>query len=519
MKQHRKKKEADKMDDIIEAALQTKDWRSRQPWYRNGRHNECEKFQRSLVEKITGRPCDLTHNRIHMLTGNIRILKNPLSADDGFEWSETFDGIQTLDNGRILFYNLKMICSEGGSQTRSLREVFHFIMAQQRADPSKYCFINILDGDACHRHMNKLRSKATENIFVGDMKDFAQWFPSSSNKKSLGQFYTTRFGYILQGMEPPSSEVAVIEPFAGRGDLLRFLGEDPRNPIECYDIDPKRDGIIRRDVLMDPPDYNGRFVLTNPPFLSRNKSKDKRVFDRFGLNDLYKCFIQQLIEHNPVGGIVIIPLNFWCSSRASDVALRGRFLHKFTIQRLNIFEEKVFDDTAYTVCSFQFHPRTAAEKIPVVIFPQGIRMDVVLNQEADYLIGGHIHHLPSDGRYTVSRLLDAANEDTTRLLLKCIDDDTPNIGLRVLKPDEDLFYDRTTNHSERSYATLIISPRLSIDEQTSLASRFNHFLNEQRSKHHSLFLNNFREYGRKRITFSLAYTIIRHLLSNPNAHS
>lgn len=502
--------------DIVEAALQTKDWRSRQPWYNNGRHNECEKFQRSLIEEITGRPCDLTNNRIHMLTGEIRSLKNPLSADDGFEWSETFDGIQTLDNGRTLFYNLKMICSDGGAQTRSLREVFHFIMAQQRCNSSKHCFINILDGDTCHKHMNKLRCKATENIFVGDMKDFAQWFPSLEDKKSLGQFYTTRYGYILQGMEPPSSsETTIIEPFAGRGDLLRFLGEDPKNPLECYDIDPKRDGITRRDVLMDPPDYEGRFVLTNPPFLSRNKSKDKRVFDKFGLNDLYKCFIQQLIHYHVIGGIVIIPLNFWCSSRKSDVALRGRFLSRFTIRRLNIFEEKVFDDTAYTVCSFQFHPRTdsAAIRMPVHIFPQGIRMDVVLDEETDYLIGGHIHHLTSDGRYTVSRLLDTIHKDTTRLLLKCIDDDTPNISLRMLRPDEDLFYDRTPNHSERSYATLIISPSLSIDEQTALAARFNQFLSEQRSKHHSLFLNNYREYGRKRITFSLAYSIIKHLLS------
>lgn len=502
--------------DIVEAALQTKDWRSRQPWYNNGRHNECEIFQRSIIEKITGRPCDCTQNRIHMLTGDIRSLKNPMLADDGFEWSETFDGIQMLENGRILFYNLKMICSEGGSQTRSLREVFHFIMAQQRCDPSKYSFINILDGDACHRHKNKFMSKAKENIFVGDMKDFARWFPSSINKQSLGQFYTTRYNYILQGMQAPSSEVVVIEPFAGRGDLLRFLGEDPKNPLECYDIDPKRDWITRRDVLMDPPDYEGKFVLTNPPFLSRNKSKDKRVFDKFGLNDLYKCFIEQLIHYHVIGGIIIVPLNFWCSSRKSDVALRGRFINKFTIRRLNIFEEKVFDDTAYTVCSFQFHPRTdsAAIRMPVHIFPQGIRMDVVLDEETDYLIGGHIHHLPSDGRYTVARLLDTIHKDTTRLLLKCIDDETPpNIGLRVLRPEEDLFYDRTPNHSERSYATLIISPSLSIDEQTALATRFNYFLNEQRSKHHSLFLNNYREYGRKRITFSLAYSIIKHLLS------
>ena len=43
--------------------------------------------------------------------------------------------------------------TDGGGQTRALREVYHFISAQQRhinqEVSSKIIFVNILDGDEC----------------------------------------------------------------------------------------------------------------------------------------------------------------------------------------------------------------------------------------------------------------------------------------------------------------------------------------------------------------------------------
>jgi len=63
---------------------QTKEWRCNQPWYLNGKHKECEKYQISLIEEITG---------------------------------------VKLNNGKTIYYNLKMICGSGGGQTRALREV------------------------------------------------------------------------------------------------------------------------------------------------------------------------------------------------------------------------------------------------------------------------------------------------------------------------------------------------------------------------------------------------------------
>jgi hypothetical protein len=57
------------------------------------------------------------------------------------------------------------------------------------------------------------------------------------NKKKLGQYYTTNYKYILKGLKIPSNIKKVIEPFAGKGDLLNFI---PKNiKIECYDLEPK----------------------------------------------------------------------------------------------------------------------------------------------------------------------------------------------------------------------------------------------------------------------------------------
>lgn len=157
------------------------------------------------------------------------------------------------------------------------------------------------------------------------------------NKRTLGQFYTTNFSIILNGLTIPSGTHRIIEPFCGNGDLLGFIPDtfySQGGIVECYDIDPPpspsgqhSDQVVRMDTLSTPPNYPGSFVLSNPPYLARNKAKDKTLFDLYDQNDLYKCFIKILLSNTPDGGILIVPLNFLCSIRLSDVALRKNFFH------------------------------------------------------------------------------------------------------------------------------------------------------------------------------------------------
>lgn len=331
-------------------------------------------------------------------------------------------------------------------------------------------------------------------------------------KQKLGQFYTTNYLYILSNLYIPDNITKIIEPFCGNGDLLNFI-DKKKYVIECYDIDPKHEYIIERDTIKNPPNYTNSFIITNPPYLSRNKSNNKEVFVENNVNDLYKCHIKDLITNNPIGGIIIIPLNFFCSIRNMDIELRKKFLNTYIINQLNIFEEQVFNDTSYTVCSFQYEYKPNSNRsIPIMIYPNKKRLNFMLNADNNYTIGGEIYNIVDNIDYKITRLLEKEIPNTN-LVLKAIDDnENSKIKLEYVSNDK-IYYGKIT---ARTYATLTITPKISDEIQKKIANDFNKYLNELREKYNSLFLTNYREskqIARKRISFSLAYRIIGVLLN------
>jgi len=322
-------------------------------------------------------------------------------------------------------------------------------------------------------------------------------------KKELGQFYTTQSKKILQGFTIP--DLPIIEPFCGNGDLIRDLEN-----VECYDVDPKID-CQQRDTLLNPPDYSGKFVITNPPYLARNKVKNNPIFEKFKENDLYKCFIRTLIQNPPKGGVIIIPFNFFLCIRKSDIQLRKQFLNLFEIERLNVFEEQVFDDTSYSVCSFQFK-LGVNKQIETFFYPSGDHMSIKLDKSNDYTFGGEIYNLKTDKNIQVSRLLKGGTSNTN-ITLFSIDDGKKNGKPIRLEYLDQVHYGKI---SDRNKATIVLNKTLSKQEQLDLVEKFNSLLKEWRQKYRSLFLTNFREskdYQRKRISFDLVFTIINHLLT------
>ena len=341
-----------------------------------------------------------------------------------------------------------------------------------------------------------------------------------TTKQKLGQFYTTNYDYILQNLYIPENIIKIIEPFAGNGDLLNFIKDKDNYHIECYDIEPKKDYIIQKNTILVPPNFNNSFILTNPPYLARNKSNDKELFDKYKTNDLYKCFIEILILNECLGGILLVPLNFICSIRKNDIDLRKKFISKYNIITLNIFEEQVFEDTTYTICSFQFEKKEQEKEIKVYIYPSNINFNIKLNINNNYTIGGDIYNLEQNDKYKIdraTRLYD--NKDNfTNILVKCIDDNINNkIGLKIVDDKiRDKYIDNTPKLSARSYAILVIKPKITIIQQQKLVELFNNFLNEKRNNCNSLFLSNYREskeIARKRISFTLVYEICNYLLN------
>lgn len=336
-----------------------------------------------------------------------------------------------------------------------------------------------------------------------------------SKKQQLGQFYTTNYDYILKNMYIPENIDNIIEPFAGNCDLLGFIKDKEKYAIELYDIEPKQNSIIQKDCLLHPPCYNNKFVLTNPPFLARNKSKNKKIYDKYKCNDLYKCFIMNLIENTCIGGIIIVPLNFISSIRKTDIELRKLFIETYTIHIINIFEEQVFDDTSYTICSIFFTKKELNDDTIVYIYPSENSIEIQFTNENNYTIGGEIYNLPFHSEYIIKRATKNNIQDgfMTNIMLKCIDDINKKIGFYMVD-DNDRYIDNTENLSARSYATLIMNVQLSLEEQKKFVEKLNHYLQTQRIKYNSLFLTNYRENNRKRISFELAFRICNYVLSS-----
>ena len=64
---------------------QTQEWRCNQPWYLNGKHNECEKYQISLIEEITGLKVNKTNKRINLITNKLEDVKKKLISLNGLK--------------------------------------------------------------------------------------------------------------------------------------------------------------------------------------------------------------------------------------------------------------------------------------------------------------------------------------------------------------------------------------------------------------------------------------------------
>ena len=356
------------------------------------------------------------------------------------------------------------------------------------------------------------------------------------NKKNKGQFYTTNASYILDGFSLPPNDIrCILEPFAGQGDLIEWVKQTGCSaPIEAYDIEPNQDNqnlnIIKKDTLKEPPNYNNAWIITNPPYLARNKSENKEIYDLYDTNDLYKCFILSVISQTQSpdqgcrGGIFIIPAGFFFSPRSIDVKCRHAFMTRFKITKVKYFEESVFNDTTTTIVAFSFERSDqdlTEQDVEWVMMPSNVHKTFHMAYSNDWIIGGDIYNLPvpnniSVRRYVVGQKL-RDNEQQTFMTLNALDSGTQNGRICLTYKKNEIYQ---AKECSRTYATFCITGLgrvLSEDEQIKLCSKFNEFIEQKRLETWSLFLPQFREskeYARKRIPFELAYRILSHIIAS-----
>lgn len=147
-----------------------------------------EEYQRKMIIEGTGIDCAKTTVRINLRTHTLKAISQPNRKEDGFDYSEDFDGLQSVGQNQI-YVNLKCIVGKGGVQTRSLREVYWFVEGQLHVllQTDHIYFVNILDGDEASEAMPKFHyllglpeyEPIKNRIYVGDLQGYFDWFANT----------------------------------------------------------------------------------------------------------------------------------------------------------------------------------------------------------------------------------------------------------------------------------------------------------------------------------------------------
>ena len=370
---------------------------------------------------------------------------------------------------------------------------------------------------------------------------------------NVGQFNTTNKGYILSGFEYFVPGKNWVDPYAGNGDLLEWAYAHGASSIEGYDVDASKvSGVVKqRDTLLAPVDLSDKFLIANPPFLARNKNKDKTLYDKYGQDDLYKIAV--LTTQSCLGGIFILPVNMLSSLYANSI--RDIFFKNFEILRCKIFEESVFANTDYTVCAFLFQKKAGISKIPVIFSPSSLQKEFSISEKHHWILGEEFYeyldgvNFQGIGRWTEKNGLSndgicgkvfindfvkkkVVKDDVVTngpkfvcfkpeilediILLRSIDTGTHQgrIGLYDIRKFafDDVYPVLLGLETSRNLAHVRFEKKLSIDRQLEIIGRVNEKLEDFRQKYNSVFLTAFRnstkEYSRKRISFEVVYQMI-----------
>ncbi len=247
-------------------------------------------------------------------------------------------------------------------------------------------------------------------------------------------------------------------------------------------------------------------------------------------------------------GILVVPLNFLCAENSKKI--RDLFFDRFRIIKLNIFSEQVFNDTTYNVIAFYFKKKNnnlENNKIIATIFPENKRIQLTINKKYGWQFGGDfigrikktknnlgVFRLTEDylssGEYKVElafqnikdKKLIHISKDLKKLIRKNIlilrAIDSKN-GKKIQLEDirqygvEGLIGKKTS----RNMAHLIFKKELPLNDQIELMEKFNSELNQERNKYFSFFLTNFRDNGRKRISFDLTYKFLNYIYDQKNS--
>lgn len=429
---------------------------------------------------------------------------------------------------------------EGGAQDNQYNDILRTIdrvklYCQHRQDIR---WIFLVEGDYYKKRVEKLKKYATNSlIYVFHCHEYISFIKSTG----IGQFYSDNPEILDERFVPFINDGdTIVEPFVGSGSLVHWIQKHTIGKhiaFETYDVDPHYDGAVVRDTLLEPPDYTGKIVITNPPYLAKNMVKRgdpkydyvRRVCEKYKANDLYKCALISI--ENCKEFVIILPVNFLCGDDTDVVRLRKRVFSKFGLVCARTFNTGMFDRTTYNICVIRCRSLMAIESLllpttlPMVRWnistPDG---DVDIDVDTQHFtIGYELKHPPIPRQLqqliVVERAIGSPSAGSsgrrqktslfqTSLHLTALDTRTRHLVLDY-NPKVPTFWGKI---SDRMRATILTNVVLDDVQQRYLATNWNYIVESGRKKYADLWLSTYRDGGRKRISFEVAFNLIRYCM-------
>jgi hypothetical protein len=330
---------------------------------------------------------------------------------------------------------------------------------------------------------------------------------TQNHKQKNGQYFTTNASDLLVGFEYVVGGRTVTEPFAGGGDLTRWCLDNGATCVDEYDIEPL-DGVTYNDSLMNPILTN-EVVVTNPPYLSKNKNKDKRIYDIWKQNDYYKCHLAAIVANKVERGIVILPSNFLSESSSS---VRDLFFSRYRMNKVKYYRKQVFEDATTGVVVFDFEtwvPESTMTCSYEIHYDDVVAYESYTHTERNgWLVGDEFFDMiRADINFKIT-ILREGMVPNSNIIIGLLDKGKYALGAHY-NDGEPIYC------SPKAFTTYqcVLSQDLTEEQQKLVVSEFNTLLDSMRYKYHSMFLSNYMGSKQKILSRKYAERLMAHVVS------
>jgi hypothetical protein len=167
-----------------------------------------------------------------------------------------------------------------------------------------------------------------------------------ARKVVSGRFLTCKNSWLKPQVESfirQTNPARVLDPFAGKGHLLRVVGDLLGCDVAGLDVQGSE--WPHNDSLVSIPPVEHGLIVTNPPYLAKHSARRKGVaqqvwnyYERSGRDDLYQIAMDRCLEACP-RVVAIVP----------ETVLNSGYDLSHAVS-ISILHENPFEDTENPVC-------------------------------------------------------------------------------------------------------------------------------------------------------------------------